>query len=135
MEGKKIYENLKESIFEVYKDFWTSDEIRQNSQQYGIANINTRKLISGSDDGASSGNDQKVSDKLIADLSTKQKIVLKKVLMGNGPFCPFGLNNELIYKIRLPAGDDILNVQSSQRKGKYSLKNCDLKYKRSSLPN
>ena len=126
VEGKKIYENPKESLFEVYKDLWTSDEIRQNSQQYGIANLNTRKLISKSDDGASSGNAQKVSDKLINDLSSKQKISLNKVLMGNGPFHPFGLNNELTYKIRLPASDDILNVQSSQTKGKYTLKNCEL---------
>ena len=128
MEGQKIYENPKESFFEVYKDLWTSKEVRQNSQQYGIANLNTQKLISKSDDGASSGNDQKVSDKLMADLSEKQKISLNKVLMGNGPFHPFGLNNELTYKIRLPASDDILNVQSSQTKGKYTLKNCELEY-------
>ena len=75
MEGQKIYENPKESLFEVYKDLWTSDEIRQNSHQYGVANLNTRKLISKSDDGASSGNDQKTSDKLMADLSEKKKSV------------------------------------------------------------
>ena len=121
MEGQKIYENPKESLFEVYKDHWTSEEIRQNSHQYGIANLNTRKIISKSDDGASSGNDQNVSDKLMADLSEKQKISLNKVRMGNGPFHPFGLNNELTYKIRLPASDDILNVQSSQTKGKLKL--------------
>ena len=128
MEGKKIYENPKERLFEIYKDVWTSDEVRQNSQQYGIANENTRKLISKSDDGASSGNSQKVSYKLIADLSAKQKVSLNKLLMGNGPFHPFGLNNELTYKIRLPASDDILNVQSSQTKGKYTLKTCELEY-------
>ena len=128
MEGQKIYENPKESLYEVYKNLWASEEVRQNSQQYGIANENTRKLISQSDDGASSGNDQKVSDKLIADLSAKQKISLNKVLMGNGPFHPFGLNNELTYKIRLPDSDSILDVQSSQTKGTYTLKNCELEY-------
>ena len=128
MEGQKIYENPKESLFEVYKDLWVSNEIRQNSQQYWLANLNTRKLISRSDDGASSGNDQKVSDKLVADLSEKQKISLNKVLMGNGPFHPIGLSNELTHKIRLPPSDDILNVQSSQTKGKYTLKNCELEY-------
>ena len=128
MEGQKIYEIPKESLFEVYKDLWTSEEIRQNSHQYGLANLNTRKLISKSDDGASSGNDRKVSDKLMSDLSEKQKISLNKVLMGNGPFHPFGLNNELTYKIRLPASDDILNVQSSQAKCKYTLKTCELEY-------
>ena len=124
MEGQKIYENPKESLFEIYKDLWTSNEIRQNSQQYGLANENTCKLISKSNDAALSGNAQRVSDKLVADLSTKQKISLNKVLMGNGPFHPFGLNN----KIRLPASDDILNVQSSQSKRKYTLKNCKLEY-------
>ena len=48
--------------------------------------------------------------------------------MGNGPFHPFGLNNKLTYKIQLPASDDILNVQSSQTNGKYTLKNCELEY-------
>ena len=105
-----------------------SDEVRQNSQQFGIANLNTRKLISKSDDGASSGNDRKVSNKLVADLSGKQKISLNKVLMKNGPFHPNGLNNELTYKIRLPSSDEILNVQSSQTKGKFTLKNCELEY-------
>ena len=78
MKGQKIYENPKESLFEVYKDLWVSDEIRQNSQQYCIANENTRKLISGSDDGASSGNTQKVSDKLIEDLLQNNILVLTK---------------------------------------------------------
>ena len=128
MEGQKIYENPKESLYEVYQDLWVSEEIRQNSQQYGIANLNTRKLLSKSDDGASSGNDQKVSDKLIADLSEKQKISLNKVLSGNGVFSPFGLNNELQYKIRLPSSDKLLDVQSSQTKAEYSLKNCELEY-------
>ena len=128
MEGQKFYENPKESLFEQYKDLWISEEVRQNSQQYGIANKNMRKLILKSDDGASSRNLAKVSDKLIADLSTKQKISLNKVLMGNGPFHPFGLNNELTYKSRLPNSDSILNVQSSQTKGKYTLKNCELEY-------
>ena len=119
---------LKKSLFEVYKDLRTSEEIRQNSHQYGIANLNTQKVISKSDDGASRGNDSKISDKLMADLAEKQKISLNKVLMGNGPFNPSGLNNELTYKIRLPVSDDILNVQSSQTKGKYTLKNCELEY-------
>ena len=105
MEGQKSYENPRERLFEVNKDLWVSDEIRQNSHQYGICNFNTRKLISKSDDGASSGNDQKVSDKLMADLNDKQKISLNKVLMGNGPFHPNGLNNELTFKIRLPSSD------------------------------
>ena len=81
MEGQKLYENPKESVFEVYKDLWVSEEVRQNSQQYGIANLNTRKLISSSDDGSGTGTTQKVSDKLIADLSEKQEISLNKVLM------------------------------------------------------
>ena len=59
----------KRAYLRCIRTFWVSDEVRQNSQQYGIANENTRKLISGSDDGASSGNAQKVSDKLISDLS------------------------------------------------------------------
>ena len=135
MEGQKIYENPKESLFELYKDLWVSEELRQNRQQYGIANENTRKLISKLDDDASSGNAQKVSDKLIADLSTRQKISLNKVLMGNGPFHPFGLNNQLTYKIRLPDSDSILNIQSFQTKGKYTLKIVNWNIKQSSLVN
>ena len=30
MEGQKIYENPKESLFEVYKDLWESNVIYQN---------------------------------------------------------------------------------------------------------
>ena len=119
VEGKKIYENPKESLFEIYKKLWTSDEVRQNSQQYGLANENTRKLISKSDDGASNGNAQKVSDKLIADFSSKQKISLNKVLLGNSPFYPFGLNNELTYKIRLPSSDGIFSMFNLHSEPRY----------------
>ena len=31
MEGQKIYENPKESMFELYKDLWVSNEVRHNS--------------------------------------------------------------------------------------------------------
>ena len=62
MEGQKIYENPKESFFEVYSDLWRSNEVRQNSHQFGICNLITRKLICGSDDGASSGSDGKANE-------------------------------------------------------------------------
>ena len=66
--------------------------------------------------------------KLMKNMTPKQKISLNKVLSGNGPFVPYALNNELTSKIRLPTSDEVLDVQSFQTKGKYSLKNCELEY-------
>ena len=100
--------------FEIFNDLWTSTETRKNSQQFGIANENTRKLISGSDDRASSRTDQKVSYKLLSDVNQIQKISLNKILKHNKVFHPFGLNNELSFIIRLPDSDKVLDVQSSQ---------------------
>lgn len=74
------------------------------------------------------GTDRKVSDKLIANLSGVQKISLNKVLKDNCPFHPFGLTDELTFKIRLPSSDQVLDVQSSQTKGKCTFKNCALEY-------
>ena len=49
VQGEVVYQNTSESMFEVYKDLWRSDDDRENRQSYGIANENVRKLISGDD--------------------------------------------------------------------------------------
>ena len=49
VEGKNVYENTGESLMEVYKDLWRSEEDRDNRQNSGIANENVRKLVSKDD--------------------------------------------------------------------------------------
>ena len=49
VQGVEVYQNTGESMLQVYKDLWRSDDKRENRQSYGIANENVRKLISGDD--------------------------------------------------------------------------------------
>ena len=63
--GEIVYDNTGESLLEIYKDLWKPDYERNDMIEYGIANENLRKLISKDDSGASSGDSQKVSDKLM----------------------------------------------------------------------
>ena len=62
-----IYHNSQVSEFLLYKDLWQGERDRKTRVDEGIANKNTRKLMSGDDSGAGSGTDQKVKDKVIAE--------------------------------------------------------------------
>ena len=63
-----VYHNSHESDFLLYKALWDSKANRKTRVDEGIASENVRKLMCGDDSGASTGNDQKVKDKVIADL-------------------------------------------------------------------
>ena len=49
IQGKEVYQCTRESMMEVYKDLWMSEEDRKNRQEFGIPNENVRKLISKDD--------------------------------------------------------------------------------------
>ena len=78
--GVEVYQNTGESILEVYKDLWRSDDDRQNRQNYGIANENVRKLISGDDSADKAAKTDGVLDVTIADMYDRMKIPLGKIL-------------------------------------------------------
>ena len=71
-----IYHNSQESEFLLKRDLWQNERDRKTRVDEGIANENTRKLMSGDDSGAGTGTDQKVKDKVIAD-TYKGEIVIK----------------------------------------------------------
>ena len=45
VQGVEVYQNTGESLIEVYKDLWGSEEARDNRQDFGIANESVRKLV------------------------------------------------------------------------------------------
>ena len=51
VQGVEVYQNTGESMMEVYKDLWRSNEDRDNRQEFGLANENVRKLVSKDDSG------------------------------------------------------------------------------------
>ena len=61
--GEVVYDNTGESVLNVYKDLWKSENERNYMIEFGIGNENLGKLISKDDLGASSGNTSKVTDK------------------------------------------------------------------------
>ena len=80
-----VYHNSHKSEYLLYKDLWASDADRAVRVSEGIANENTRKLMSGDDLGASSGTDQKVKDKVISDLyGEKIEIPVVRMLANQG---------------------------------------------------
>ena len=97
--------------------------------EYGIGNENVRKLISKDDSGASSGNAQKASDKLMYDIfRTKQCLKLEKILSTHGLYARYGMLNNFQYVITLPKASDIMVAQSGQSVAGYSLENLELEY-------
>ena len=77
--------------------------------EYGVANENLRKLISKDDSGTTSGNTQKVSDKLMFDIyGTKQCLKLEKILSDHGLYALYDMNNNFQYVITLPKSDEIM---------------------------
>ena len=53
--GEILYDNRGESLMEVYKGLWKSESKREGMLQYGVANENIRKLMSGDDSATTSG--------------------------------------------------------------------------------
>ena len=127
--GEIVYDNTGESILEIYKDLWKPPHERSNMIEYGIGNENVRKLISKDDSGATSGNTQKVSDKLMFDVfGTKQCLKLEKILSSHGLYAPYGMINNFQYIITLPKASEIMVAQSGESVAGYSLENLELEY-------
>ena len=126
----ELYNNDSESEFQVYKDLWLSDEDREAMVNQGIANENTRKLMSGDDSGAGTGNDQKVEDKMIADMYKDQLVIpiASEILGKHHLFCPHALDSTFEVELKLPAGSDIMKAQASQSIAGYELTNLNLRY-------
>ena len=127
--GEIVYDNTRESLLEIYKDLWKPDYERLDMIEYGIGNENVRKLISKDDSAASSGNPQKVSDKLMFDIfGNKQCLKLEKILSTHGLYSPYGMINNFQYIITLPKASEIMVAQSGQSVAGYSLQNLELEY-------
>lgn len=104
-----------ESIYQVYKDLWKTKEVRDCLVASGIANENTRKLMSGDDYGAGSGNAQKVSDNLMVDTYKNDiEIPLDTVLKNLGSFPLFSVKFRVKYVVTFPPPNKIMAVQSGQ---------------------
>ena len=126
-----IYHNSQESEFLLYKDLWQSERDRKTRVDEGIANENTRKLMSGNDSGADTGTDQNVKDKVIAD-TYKGEIVIPvgRILENQGVFAPRAINADFEVEITFPKGEEIMVAQSSQSVAGYELTELKLKYKK-----
>ena len=97
--------------------------------EYGIANVNLRKLISKDDSGANSGDAQKVSDGLVFSVNgTTQRLQIDKILEDHGLYAPFGMNSNFQYIITLPTAASIMTAQGGSSVGTYTLENLELEY-------
>ena len=68
-------------MFETYKDLWKSEAKRDGMLEYGIANENIRKIMSGDDSATTSGKDD---DVLLEKNQKVLKIKLGKISKDTG---------------------------------------------------
>ena len=127
VQGELVYQNTSESMFEVYKDLWRSDDYRENRQSYGIANENVRKLISGYDSANKAAKTDGVLDVTIANMCDRMKIPLGKILCDHGPYAPYGMC-DFSYKITFPNPEKIMKAQTNETIGNYKLADMKLEY-------
>ena len=127
VQGKEVYQNTGEGMLEVYKDLWRSDDDRENRQDFGIANENVRKLISGDDSANKAAKTDGVLDVTIADMCDRLKIPLGKILCDNGPYAPYGMC-DFVYDITLPKSEKIMKAQTNEETGTYRLTDLQLEY-------
>ena len=104
VQGVEVYQNTGESLMEVYKNLWRSEEDRDNRQDFGIANENVKKLISNDDSGDKAAKTDGVLDLAIASMCDRMKIPLGKILCDHGPYSPYGMCN-FEYRITLPKSE------------------------------
>ena len=116
----EVYQNTGESMMEVYKDLWRSDDNRENRQSFGIANENVRKLVSEDDSADKAAKTDGVLDLTIANMCDRMKIPLGKILCNRGPFAPYGMC-DFVYQITLPKSEKIMKAQTNEATGNYKL--------------
>ena len=120
--GEIVYDNRGEGMFETYKDLWKSEEKRDGMMEYGIANENIRKLMSGDDSATTSG---KEKDVLLEKNENFLKIKLGKILEGYGPYAPYDMSH-VEYRIKLPEPSKVLLAQTGEKIGTYKLTDIKL---------
>ena len=122
--GEIVYDNRGESIMEIYKDLWKSESKREGMLQYGVANENIRKLMSGDDSATTSG---KADDVLQEKNQKILKIKLGKILEGHGPYAPYDMS-DLEYRIKLPEASKVMVAQTGQSVGSCKLTDMNLEF-------
>ena len=127
IQGKEVYQCTGESMMEVYKDLWMSEEDRKNRQEFGIANENVRKLILKDDSANKATKTDAVLDLKVANMCDRMKIPLGKVLCNNGPYAPYGMC-DFEYRITPPKSKKIMKAQDSEDVGEYKLTGVQLEY-------
>ena len=123
--GEKAYDNVEEGIYRVYEDLWKSEKQRKNMIYNGIANENTRKLMSKDD----SADKTDASDALMFKiLGSRISIKLGQILNDHGVYAPNKMVSDITYAVRLPKADEIIVAQSGQKIAGYSLESIKLEY-------
>ena len=122
--GEIVYDNRGESIMEIYKDLWKSESKRDGMLEYGVANENIRKLMSGDDSATTSG---KADDVLLEKNQKILKTKLGKILEGHGPYAPYDMS-DLEYRIKLPEVSKVMVAQTGQSVGNYKLTDMNLEF-------
>ena len=121
VQGVEVCQNTRESMMEVYKDLWRSDEDRDNRQEFGLANENVRKLVSKDDSGSKATKTDGVLDLTIANMCDRMKIPLGKILGDHGPYAPYGMF-DFEYGITLPQSKKILKPRTERIRGNTNLR-------------
>ena len=127
VQGVEVYHNTGESMLEVCKDLWRSDDDRENRQSYGIANENVRKLISIDDSADKTAKTDGVLDSTIAGMCDRMKNPLGKILCDYGLYAPYGMC-DFVYEITLPKSEKFMKTQTNEAIGKYTLTDVRLDY-------
>ena len=127
VQGVEVYQNTGESMMEVYKDLWISEEGGDSRQEFGLANENVRKLASKDDSGDKTTKTDGILDLTIANMFDRMKIPLGKILGDHGPCAPYGMFH-FEYRITLPQSKKILKAQGGEDKGEYKLTDLHLEY-------
>ena len=92
--------------------------------EYGIANENIRKLMSGDDSATTSG---KEKDVLLEKNQKVLKIKLGKILEVYGPYAPYDMSH-VEYRIKLPESSKVLLAQTGESIGTYKLTDIKLEF-------
>ena len=106
VQGVEVYQKTGESMMEVYKDLWKSEEDRDSRQEFGLANENVRKLVSKDDSGNKSTKTDGILDLTIANMFDRMKIPLGKILGDHGPYAPNGVF-DFKYRITVPQSKNL----------------------------
>ena len=121
--GRSVYSNNRERVFSVYHDLWKSDKQRAKMARFGLASTKARQIWSGN-----TANSPSEKETLLASNRKRLCTKLDKVFAGGGALYPYGIAEDIFFRVTLPDAKEIMDADSGSKATGFTLKDVNIRF-------